>query len=174
MTWSLSLRKTCCHLVQVKHFRICGSLQVLSHGELGQHNRGLNCTKLLSLEEFVPREPSDALAFAEQHSIPTVISTSFFLLTCTNFICFVAHLKSCFQNVVCLFNAFSSACLYVLIFFVSLFFFWFSFGICFIFHHPPGSPNIDPVTVTFQPTSLQWFPPFCDLFWGLVLLHIVV
>lgn len=60
------------------------------------------------------------------------------------------------------------------IFFCFPFFFWFSFGICFIFHHPPGSPNIDPVTVTFQPTSLQWFPPFCDLFWGLVLLHIVV
>lgn len=103
MSWSLSLVKNCCNLVQVKHFRICGSLQVLSHGELGQHKRELKCTKLL--EEFVPREPSGALAFAEQPSIPTLISTSFFLLTCTNFICFVAHLNSCFQNVVCLFNA---------------------------------------------------------------------
>lgn len=141
MTWSLSLRKTCCHLVQIKHFRICGSLQVLSHGELGQHNRGLNCTKLLSLEEFVPREPSGALAFAEQHSIPTVISTSFFLLTCTNFICFVAHLKSCFQNVVCLFNAFSSACLYVLIFFCFPFFFLVFFWHLFYFPSPSGIPQ---------------------------------
>lgn len=79
MTWSLSLTQNCCDLVQVKHFRICGSPQVLSHGELVQHKRGLNCTKPLSLEEFVPREPSDALAFAEQPSIPTLIPTNFFL-----------------------------------------------------------------------------------------------
>lgn len=135
--WSLSLIKNCCDLVQIKHFRSCESPQVSSHGELGQHNRGLNCTELLSLEEFVPREPSGALAFAEQPSIPTLISASFFLLTCTNFICFVAHLKSCFQNVVCLFNAFSSACLYVLIFFVSLFFFWHLF----YFPSPSGIPQ---------------------------------
>lgn len=92
----------------------------------------------------------------------------FFVLTCTNFICFVARLKSCFQNVVCLFNAFSSACLYVLIF---VFLFWHLF----YFTSPSGIPQYWPCDLwPFNLHPYNDFLPSCDLFWGLVLLHLVV
>lgn len=94
--------------------------------------------------------------------------SAFFVLTWTNFICFVAHLKSCFQNVVCLFKAFSSACSYILIF---IFLFWHLF----YFTSPSGIPQYWPCDLwPFNLHPYNDFLPSCDLFWGLVLLHLVV